>query len=67
MGKTRTSDEIAAYAAEQIIRNCGDLRVLTVQQFVERIQPVIREAIREGTKTELKQAEEARARANSLS
>lgn len=57
------ADDLAARAAEQIIRNCGDLRVLTVQQFVERVRPVIQEAIDES----LKRAEEARARADALS
>ena len=41
----KTTDEIARAAAEQIIRNCGDLKVLNVPQFVERVAPVIKSAI----------------------
>ena len=46
----KTTDKIARDAAEQIIRNCGDLRVLSVPQFVERVSPVIKDAIEEAIK-----------------
>jgi hypothetical protein len=66
MEKTQTSEQIARRAAEQIIRNCGDLRVLTIGQFVERVSPVIRDAIHKGVEAEMKRAEEARVRADAL-
>jgi hypothetical protein len=67
MEKSQMADDLAARAAEQIIRNCGDLRVLTVQQFVERVSPVIRDAIHKGVAEELKRSERSRERADALS
>jgi hypothetical protein len=46
----RTTAEIAEAAAEQIVRNCGDIRVLNLPQFVERVSPVIEAAIEEALK-----------------
>lgn len=41
----KTIDDVARAAAEQLIRNCGDLRVLSIPQFIDRVTPVIKDAI----------------------
>lgn len=40
-----TTEEIARQTAEQIIRNGGDLRLLTIEQFVDRVAPIIKVGI----------------------
>ena len=46
----KTTDKIARDAAEQIIRNCGDIKILTVPEFVDRVAPVIKLAIEKAIK-----------------
>lgn len=50
----KTTDEIAARAAEQIYRNCGDIRILMLDEFIERVSPVIKLAIEEAEKEKAK-------------